>query len=70
MTGARILCTLMNDLRTLDKTIGMESMCVAGGQGMAIIVERLTWPVLRAVAARVRLPGQGRRPAGPAPERG
>jgi acetyl-CoA C-acetyltransferase len=41
MTGARILCTLMNDLRTQNKTIGMESMCVAGGQGMAIIVERL-----------------------------
>jgi acetyl-CoA C-acetyltransferase len=41
MTGARIMCTLLNDLQTLGKTTGMESMCVAGGQGMAIIVERL-----------------------------
>ena len=41
MTGARILCTLLNDLRTLDKTIGLETMCVGGGMGMAMIVERL-----------------------------
>ena len=41
MTGARILCTLLNDLRTLDKTLGLETMCVGGGQGMAMIVERL-----------------------------
>jgi acetyl-CoA C-acetyltransferase len=41
MTGARILCTLLNDLRTLDKTHGLETMCVGGGQGMAMIVERL-----------------------------
>jgi len=41
MTGARIMCTLLNDLRTLDKTIGVETMCVGGGQGMAMIVERL-----------------------------
>jgi acetyl-CoA C-acetyltransferase len=41
MTGARILCTLLNDLQTLDKTIGLEKMCVGGGQGMAMIVERL-----------------------------
>jgi acetyl-CoA C-acetyltransferase len=41
MTGARILCTLLNDLQTLDKTIGLETMCVGGGQGMAMIVERL-----------------------------
>jgi acetyl-CoA C-acetyltransferase len=41
MTGARILCTLLNDLRTLDKTYGLETMCVGGGQGMAMIVERL-----------------------------
>jgi acetyl-CoA C-acetyltransferase len=41
MTGARILCTLLNDLRTLDKTVGLETMCVGGGMGMAMIVERL-----------------------------
>jgi acetyl-CoA C-acetyltransferase len=41
MTGARILCTLLNDLRTLNKTVGLETMCVGGGQGMAMIVERL-----------------------------
>jgi acetyl-CoA C-acetyltransferase len=42
MTGARILCTLLNDLRTLDKTIGLETMCVGGGMGMAMVVERLS----------------------------
>ncbi|HEY7199444.1 MAG TPA: acetyl-CoA C-acyltransferase, partial [Candidatus Dormibacteraeota bacterium] len=42
MTGARILCTLLNDLQTLDKTYGLETMCVGGGQGMAMIVERLS----------------------------
>jgi acetyl-CoA C-acetyltransferase len=41
MTGARILCTLLNDLRTLDASYGLETMCVGGGQGMAMIVERL-----------------------------
>jgi acetyl-CoA C-acetyltransferase len=41
MTGARILCTLLNDLQTLGATIGLETMCVGGGQGMAMIVERL-----------------------------
>jgi acetyl-CoA C-acetyltransferase len=41
MTGARILCTLLNDLQTADATIGLETMCVGGGQGMAMIVERL-----------------------------
>jgi acetyl-CoA C-acetyltransferase len=40
MTGARIMCTLLNDLDTLDRTIGLETMCVGGGQGMAMIVER------------------------------
>jgi acetyl-CoA C-acetyltransferase len=40
MTGARIMCTLLNDLETLDRTIGLETMCVGGGQGMAMIVER------------------------------
>jgi acetyl-CoA C-acetyltransferase len=41
MTGARIMNTLLNDLDTLDATIGLETMCVGGGQGMAMIVERL-----------------------------
>ena len=41
MTGARIMTTLLNDLETEDKQIGLETMCVAGGQGMAMIVERL-----------------------------
>jgi acetyl-CoA C-acetyltransferase len=41
MTGARIMNTLLNDLQTLDGTIGLETMCVGGGQGMAMIVERL-----------------------------
>jgi len=40
MTGARIMCTLLNDLETLDRTIGLETMCVGGGQGMAMLVER------------------------------
>ena len=40
-TGARIMTTLLNDLQTLDKTIGLETMCVGGGQGMAMLVERL-----------------------------
>ena len=42
MTGARIMCTLLNDLETLDGTIGLETMCVGGGQGMAMLVERVT----------------------------
>ena len=41
MTGARIMCTLLNDLETLDGTIGLETMCVGGGQGMAMVVERV-----------------------------
>ena len=41
MTGARIMTTLLNDLETDDKAIGLETMCVAGGQGEAMIVERV-----------------------------
>ncbi|MGH8927509.1 MAG: acetyl-CoA C-acyltransferase [Acidimicrobiia bacterium] len=41
MTGARIMNTLLNDLETMDKRIGLETMCVGGGQGMAMIVERI-----------------------------
>jgi acetyl-CoA C-acetyltransferase len=42
MTGARIMTTLINDLETLDGTYGIESMCVAGGMGMAMLVERVS----------------------------
>ncbi len=41
MTGVRIMTTLLNGLESDDKTIGLETMCVAGGQGQAMIVERL-----------------------------
>jgi acetyl-CoA C-acetyltransferase len=41
MTGARIMTTLINDLNTLDRQVGLETMCVGGGQGMAMIVERM-----------------------------
>jgi acetyl-CoA C-acetyltransferase len=41
MTGARIMNTLLNDLDTMDRSIGLETMCVGGGQGMAMLVERL-----------------------------
>ena len=41
MTGARIMTTLLNDLQALDGTYGLETMCVAGGMGQAMIVERL-----------------------------
>jgi acetyl-CoA C-acetyltransferase len=42
MTGVRIMTTLLNDLETLDKSIGIETMCVAQGQGEAMIIERLS----------------------------
>ena len=42
MTGARIMTTLLNALEDENKTFGLETMCVGGGQGMAMIVERLT----------------------------
>ena len=42
MTGARITTTLLNGLKAKDRTIGLETMCVGGGQGMAIIFERLS----------------------------
>jgi acetyl-CoA C-acetyltransferase len=41
MTGARIMTTLLNGLETIDGTYGIESMCVAGGMGQAMLVERL-----------------------------
>jgi acetyl-CoA C-acetyltransferase len=42
MTGARIMATLINGLQFEDKTFGLETMCVGGGQGMAMIIERLS----------------------------
>ncbi len=42
MTGARIMTTLINGLRALDGTYGIESMCVAGGMGQAMLIERLS----------------------------
>ena len=41
MTGARIMTTLINGLRAMDGTLGIESMCVAGGMGQAMLIERL-----------------------------
>ncbi|MFD7003084.1 acetyl-CoA C-acetyltransferase [Streptomyces mirabilis] len=41
MTGARITATLINNLQTSDKQLGVETMCVGGGQGMAMVIERL-----------------------------
>jgi acetyl-CoA C-acetyltransferase len=42
MTGARIMTTLLNGLRTRDQQFGVETMCVGGGMGMAMLVERLS----------------------------
>jgi acetyl-CoA C-acetyltransferase len=42
MTGARLTCTLLNGLARRDETVGLATMCVGGGQGMAMIVERLS----------------------------
>jgi acetyl-CoA C-acetyltransferase len=42
MTGARIMNTLLNDLQTLDRSIGVETMCIGGGMGMAMLIERLS----------------------------
>ena len=42
MTGARITCTLLNALRTKDKQLGLETMCVGGGMGMAMVLERMS----------------------------
>jgi acetyl-CoA C-acetyltransferase len=42
MTGARIMTTLINGLQDADATFGLESMCVGGGQGMAMVIERLS----------------------------
>ena len=42
MTGARIMTTLIHNLQYHDKQFGVESMCVGGGQGMAMVIERLS----------------------------
>jgi acetyl-CoA C-acetyltransferase len=42
MTGARITTTLLNSLQFHDATLGLETMCVGGGQGMAMIFERVS----------------------------
>ncbi|HXR68603.1 MAG TPA: acetyl-CoA C-acyltransferase, partial [Dermatophilaceae bacterium] len=42
MTGARITSTLINSLQFHDRQLGLETMCVGGGQGMAMILERLS----------------------------
>ncbi|GAB3963181.1 hypothetical protein GCM10027615_02790 [Plantactinospora veratri] len=42
MTGARITGTLLNALDWHDRTVGLETMCVGGGQGMAMVLERLS----------------------------
>lgn len=42
MTGIRILTTLINGLATRDETVGLETMCIGGGQGMAMVIERLS----------------------------
>ena len=42
MTGARIMATLINGLQTRDQEIGIETMCVGGGMGIAMMIERLS----------------------------
>ena len=42
MTGARIMTTLIHSLQEADKQYGLETMCVGGGQGMAMVIERLS----------------------------
>ena len=42
MTGARIMTTLIHGLQDADQEFGLETMCVGGGQGMAMIIQRLS----------------------------
>jgi acetyl-CoA C-acetyltransferase len=42
MTGARLTTTLINALQSRDEALGLETMCVGGGQGMAMVIERLS----------------------------
>jgi acetyl-CoA C-acetyltransferase len=41
MTGTRIMTTLLNDLQSMDREVGVETMCVGGGMGLAMVVQRL-----------------------------
>ncbi|HET9919530.1 MAG TPA: thiolase family protein [Ktedonobacteraceae bacterium] len=41
-SGARLIATLINDLQTADKTLGLATLCVGGGQGVATLIERLS----------------------------
>jgi acetyl-CoA acetyltransferase family protein len=41
-SGARLIATLVNDLQTLDKTLGIATLCVGGGQGVATVIERIS----------------------------
>ena len=58
MTGARIMTTLLNVMETDDHAVGLETMCVAGGQGEAMIVERLAEASPRCLRARLRAVGR------------
>jgi acetyl-CoA acetyltransferase len=40
-SGARLIATLINDLQTKDKTVGLASLCIGGGQGLATLIERI-----------------------------
>jgi acetyl-CoA C-acetyltransferase len=42
MTGARIMTTLIHGLQANNKNVGMETMCVGGGQGLSMIIERMS----------------------------
>jgi hypothetical protein len=66
MTGARIMTTLLNNLDALDGTIGLETMCVAGGMGQAMLVERLN---CSSRSARARTRARARRIGGLGPAR-
>ena len=41
-SGARLIATLINDLQTYDKTWGIATLCIGGGQGLATLIERLS----------------------------
>ena len=42
MTGARLIGTLVHGLQSRDEQVGLASLCVGGGQGMAVVVERMS----------------------------
>ena len=60
MTGARIMTTLLNGLEDAGDRYGLESMCVGGGQGMAMIVERLNLTGSAGCSASANVGGNGR----------